>query len=220
MNANSTGNCYLCGARLIKSAMKNHIIKSHGEDKGGQECYLMKIEGSFLKGYWLYIDVPKERALVDVDRFLRKIWLECCGHMSTFFYPGYIEIPMSRKLKNFVVGDEFLHHYDFGTTTETVITFIGNTTRRPQRGIVRLLARNAPPVFNCKACGNHAQYICKMYDGSSEDAFYCEECLEDHLDADMDFHLLPITNSPRMGECGYEGEYDVFTFDPTSFVRK
>ncbi|MDR1802869.1 MAG: hypothetical protein LBQ94_04625, partial [Treponema sp.] len=89
MNANSTGNCYLCGAKLIKSAMKNHIIKLHGEDKGGQECYLLKIEGSFLKGYWLYIDVPKERTLADVDRFLRKIWLECCGHMSAFFYPGY-----------------------------------------------------------------------------------------------------------------------------------
>jgi hypothetical protein len=140
--------------------------------------------------------------------------------MSAFFYPGYIEIPMGRKLKNFVVGDEFLHHYDFGTTTETVITFIGNTIRRPQRGIVRLLARNDPPVFNCKACGNPAQYICKMYDGSSEDIFYCKDCVEDHLDADLDFHLLPITNSPRMGECGYEGEYDVFTFDPTSFVRK
>jgi len=74
MSTNSIGNCYLCGAALGKSAMKSHILKLH-EDPGGEECYLLKIEGVYNKEYWLYIDVPKKETLSEVDSFLRQIWL-------------------------------------------------------------------------------------------------------------------------------------------------
>ena len=49
---------------------------------------------------------------------------------------------------------------------------------------------------------------------SEEDPFWCEECLEKY-EGEMDEedeeygieieYLLPITNSPRMDVCGYEG---------------
>ena len=82
--ANSTkGNCYLCGAELGKTAMKNHILKCHGGE-AGQECRLLKIEGAYDKGYWLYVDIPVDKTLNALDKFLRKIWLECRGHMSEF----------------------------------------------------------------------------------------------------------------------------------------
>ena len=82
--ANSTkGNCYLCGAELGKTAMKNHILKCHAGE-AGQECRLLKIEGAYDKGYWLYVDIPVDKTLNALDKFLRKIWLECCGHMSEF----------------------------------------------------------------------------------------------------------------------------------------
>ena len=50
----------------------------------------------------------------------------------------------------------------------------------------------------------------KMYD---EDPFWCEECLEKYENGELDEeieveesgYLLPVTNSPRMGVCGYEG---------------
>ncbi|MCM1525550.1 MAG: hypothetical protein NC120_13975 [Ruminococcus sp.] len=77
------GNCYLCGNELGKTAMKNHILKEHSE-KEGQECRLLKIEGAYNKNYWLYVDIPTSSALSTLDNFLRKIWLECCGHMSAF----------------------------------------------------------------------------------------------------------------------------------------
>jgi len=217
MTSNSTGNCYLCGANLGKAAMKNHIFKLHGEDKSGQECYILKIEGSYIKGYWLYIDVPKDKTLSAVDSFLRKIWLECCGHMSAFLYPGHREIGMGRKLGSFAVGDKFLHHYDFGTTTETIITVMGNSIRKPQREIVRLLARNVPPVFQCKDCGEPAEYIGISYEDISKSLFYCADCYEEYKESE-DMSLLPVTNSPRMGECGYGGEDDTFEFNPASIT--
>lgn len=52
----SKGNCYLCGAELGKTAIKNHLLKKHGE--GEQECVLLKIEGTYEKNYWLYVDMP------------------------------------------------------------------------------------------------------------------------------------------------------------------
>ena len=216
MTANSGGNCYLCGTKLGRAAMEKHLLKSHGDDKGGQECYLLKIEGSYPKGYWLYIDVPVEKSLSSVDDFLRKIWLECCGHMSAFFYPGYSEIKMNRKMKSFAVDEKFLHHYDFGTTTETVINIIGNTVRKPQKDIVRLLARNAPPVFACEDCGKQAEYIGILFEDTSEEQFYCADCVEKHDDGSL--ALLPVTNSPRMGQCGYGGENDTYIFDPASIA--
>ena len=45
--------------------------------------------------------------------------------------------------------------------------------------------------------------------------FYCADC-GDKLVEDESY-LLPVTNSPRMGECAYSGEGDVFAFDPKAF---
>ena len=211
MKEQSKGNCYLCGAVLSKVGMKNHLFKLHGEESG-QECRLLKIEGVYKKGYWLYIDVPADKTLAAVDAFLRKIWLECCGHLSMFCRSGYNEMNPGQKLGTFPVGDTFFHHYDFGTTTETRITVMGTISRKKQKDIVRLLARNTPPVFHCEDCGKTAEFIYMEPDEEWNFPFYCEKCCDNH-DEDM---MNPITNSPRMGDCGYIGDLDVFAFNPAS----
>ena len=210
----SKGNCYLCGAELGKTAIKNHILKKHSE--GEQECVLLKIEGAYEKNYWLYVDIPPEKTLSALDRFLRDIWLECCGHMSAFRAAkgGWGEdIGKCRKISSFEIGEKIVHEYDFGSTTETLITFVDKTKRPPQRDAVRLLARNVPPKFPCADCGAEAAYIDTeaMYD--AENPFFCEKCAKSR-DEDM---LLPVTNSPRMGVCGYCGERDRFGFSSPPF---
>lgn len=207
----SKGNCYICGAELGKTAMKNHILKAHGGEDSGQECNLLKIEGAYDKDYWLFIDLPVDSSLSDVDKFLRKIWLECCGHLSEFSGPGHRKIGKSRKLNTFSAGNQLLHEYDFGTPTETLITVVGAIKRKPQGENVRLLARNVPPQFKCAKCGSPAEYICTQCVYDSDNPFYCSACGEKHEHDEM---LLPVTNSPRMGECGYDGELDTFTFVP------
>ena len=211
MASSSTGNCYICGASLGKTAMKNHIIKAHTGEPAGQECRLLKIEGAYVKDYWLFIDVAAHKSLSDVDAFLRKIWLECCGRMSAFSAPGHIEVAKSRKLNSFADGDKLLHEYDFGSTTETLITVMGTTRRNLQKAAVRLLARNVPPQFKCEKCGAPAEFFCTDCMFDSDNPFYCAKCGEAHEHDDM---LLPVTNSPRMGVCGYDGELDKFAFVP------
>ncbi|MDR2501271.1 MAG: hypothetical protein LBD37_09400 [Treponema sp.] len=203
------GNCYLCGKSLGKTAMKNHLLKEHAS--GGEACVLLKIEGACDKQYWLYVDAPKDKTLGAVDAFLRKIWLECCGHMSVFYGEQSQELPKARNLGAFETGDRITHEYDMGSTTECLITFAGETSRPKQKSLVRLLARNAAPVFPCASCGAPAAYICRecMYD--SESPHYCEACAEEH---DHKEALVTITNSPRSGECGYTGRLDVFAYTP------
>jgi hypothetical protein len=217
MASKSMGNCYICGVELSKTAMKNHILKKHNNSQGEEECYLLKAEGRENKDYWLYFDLPVTATLQDVDSFLRCIWLECCGHMSAFYVPRYEEVGQKRKLSSFSVGDKLLHEYDFGTTTETVVTIVGETTRKECEDAARLLARNIPPEFSCSSCGKPATLICNECMYEPEDPFFCDKCGEEHEHEDM---LLPVTNSPRMGECAYEGDYGYFDFDPKKCVKK
>jgi hypothetical protein len=207
-----TGNCYLCGANLDKKAMEDHLLEFHGED--GQECCLLKIQGLCERDYWLYVDIPVEKTLSALDSFLRKIWLECCGHLSKFD-DERDEIANNRKLGSFTAGDTFLYMYDFGSTTDIAITVIGRIMRKPQKGIVRLLARNIPPDFKCVGCRKAADSICLEYVEPFEDKFYCADCAEKN--EDDDHPMLPVTNSPRMGVCAYDGELDTFEFHPSKF---
>jgi hypothetical protein len=199
--------------------MKNHLFKLHTEEEG-QECCLLKIEGMYRKEYWLYVDIPVEMTLPYLDDFLREIWLECCGHCSEFYGQGHSDINETRKLGTFLAGDKFFHAYDFGTTTETVITAMGIIRRKPQKEIVRLLARNAPPVFQCASCGKTAKSICTVCAYESDNPFFCAACGKKHDKGHGGGMMLPITNSPRMGECGYSGENDTYAFNPPPLPRK
>ena len=201
------GNCYICGKTFGKTAMKNHIMKEHAAT-GDEDCVLLMLEGAYAKEYWLFIDIAKDKSLSALDSFMRKIWLECCGHLSAFRAGN--EVGKMRKLSKFSAGDKIIHEYDMGTTTESLITFVGATRRPKQKSDVRLLARNVPPDYKCASCGKPAEFICQecMYD--SDNPNFCQECAEKH---EHEF-LLQITNSPRNGECGYTGELDIFAFEP------
>ena len=192
------GNCFMCGKTAAKTAMKNHVLKEH--DNGDEKCYLMKAEGAYNKDYWLFFTVPMDATLTAVDKFLRQIWCECCGHLSAFRPGG-----KSKKVSTLSIGDTFLYEYDFGSTTEIVLTVVSEMSRKKQREKVLLLARNELMTETCDTC----QAIASGYN-AWESEFVCEKCAKD-VDEDA---ILPIVNSPRMGECGYTGDEDRWIFDP------
>ena len=181
--------------------MKNHVIREHSA--GDENCWLLKAEGAWDKNYWLYFTVPKDAALSCVDKFLRQIWLECCGHLSAF-RQGRRGVGKNRRLSGFAPGDTLTHEYDFGSTTETLLTFVEEITRPAQKEKVRLLARNAPPEYPCGKCGKAAAWVNCREDGD----LLCEACAADYEEG-----LLPLVNSPRRGECGYDGEQDRWAFE-------
>jgi hypothetical protein len=155
--------------------------------------------------YWLYFDAPLTAALEDLDSFLRKIWLECCGHMSAF-YVMRRELGKKRRLSEFSPGESLRYEYDFGQTTELSLAFLHESARPPQEEAVRLLARNQAAVYSCASCGADASLVCSECMWDKENPFYCPDCAKEdalHLD-----YILPVTNSPRNGICSYRGGED------------
>lgn len=202
------GNCFICGKTSTEIAMKNHVIKEHND--GDEKCYLIKAEGAHNKDYWLFFTVPLEARLEAVDKFLRQIWCECCGHLSAFRIDRN-EFAKSRQISVLTVGDKLLYEYDFGSTTEIMLTIVSEISRPKQRQKVRLLARNEPLLHVCSTCGVPATLMSSPWDNE----FFCDACVKKVED---EGYLLPIVNSPRSGECGYGGEEDKWTFDRQSFL--
>ena len=168
--AASTGNCFICGKTAGKTAIKNHVLKDH--NSGGESCWLMKAEDAYNRDCWILFTVPLDAALSAVDKFLRQIWCECCGHLSAFRMGGR-DLGKARKLSSLDLGDAFMYEYDFGTTTEIVLTIIDEISRAKQREKIQLLARNVPEQELCERCGAPAAVV-----DSLDGAFLCDKCAE------------------------------------------
>lgn len=177
----------------------------------------LRVEDAYSPLFWLDLEMKANATLDDLDDFLRRIWLECCGHLSSFtiegvdytvshgmgYEPG--ERSMRAKLADVLdAGTRFEHVYDFGTTTELKLRVSNEREGRIGREPMRLLSRNDDPVWACEVCEKGATQVCTFCMYEKENPFYCEAHAEDH-DCREEEMLLPVVNSPRMGMCGYTG---------------
>lgn len=169
--------------------------------------------------FWIDVEVKERSTLRQFDRFLREIWLECCGHLSAFeigrirydvggdedFHAGRNELTMDVTVAQALAGapKTFSYEYDFGSTTQLRLQEIAHFQAPKRRAAVRLLARNDAPQWVCGTCSGPAEALC-AYCVDEGDPFVCDAHMEDHLCGDE--AMRPIVNSPRMGVCGYSGE--------------
>lgn len=225
----SRGHCYLCGQEFSKNSIAKHLDKcwetltatEKYEDDACQPTrfFRLVVEAPYIPDYWLHLDVRADSTLEDLDDFLRRIWLECCGHLSAFTIgekrydwrpPGGFgddtdssEYRMEATLADTLSPDvTFTYEYDLGDTTDLKLRVLSEHEEPLRRKSLRLLARNDAPVFPCAKCGQKADWI--GLDGESyEPLTICNTCLEENeMD---DSRLLPLVNSPRTGVCGYTG---------------
>ncbi len=220
--ATSKGECRFChktfsgsgiGRHLLACASKKEKDKALIGKKSVSNLYHLRISAWGI--YWLHIEMEGTLTLLELDNFLREIWLECCGHLSQFTihgvrYSSYeeqddfwgdapksMDIPLMDVLN---LKDKFEHEYDFGTTTELALQVLSirkGSIDEP----VRILARNDPPVFKCEKCERIATQLCSS---CWED--YCDKCIEAH-ECGEDY-VMPLVNSPRTGVCGYVGPFE------------
>jgi hypothetical protein len=159
----------------------------------------------------MHFEIAGQRILNALDTFLRDIWLECCGHMSAFEIDGrrysVHNGTMSKKL-NAVLneGTDFIHEYDFGDSTILMLQVV-----EVRQGYIedkkkwRVLARNHPPKLICDVCETRrATQLCTQCKwDESADSLLCDTCVKSH-ECD-EYLLLPLVNSPRVGQCGFTG---------------
>jgi len=206
---------------LAKAAMSSHLKSCRRKAAGAetppktgkrQKVFHLVVEGRYASAYWMHLEIPADATLATLDRFLRDIWLECCGHLSEFQIEGrrfsvepmdYDDGFLDEKLQDVLEpGVKFEYTYDFGSSTYLRLRVAAEIESTLKRDEVRVLARNEPPVIPCDECGKPATQVCTvcMYAG---EGWLCDECAARH-DCD-DPMFLPVVNSPRVGVCGYAG---------------
>ena len=208
------GTCAICNATVTKKEAKKHVsaclkesgrdAKAMGRKKSPASLFHLLVEGYGLSGdlYWMHLKALGSATLRDLDMVLRDTWLECCGHMSAFSdKEGDIE--MGERLKDILTpGQKLIYEYDFGSTTELLLTVVSEFEGSIKKGKVEILARNEAPQMKCDQCENPATTLCTecLYDG---EGWLCVDCASTHgCDDEM---FLPLVNSPRAGVCGYVG---------------
>ncbi len=206
------GICSYCEKEFSKVILKNHYKKCEKKPQvsnGVEEFFMISVEGYYNKEYWLYISVSTKATLEDIDSFLRDIWLECCGHLSSFEINGemyesatnelYFVKTMSVKVNKVLSeGLVFKHDYDFGSTTRLKLKVLSTYSDVKRKQKVELVARNVEPIVKCSECEEIATNIC-----ANCGDWLCDKCSEDHVCGEE--MLLPVVNSPRTGVCGYCG---------------
>lgn len=235
MAKRTKGKCKYCGKEYTMSYMNRHLSACEERRKqltaqtGSKRCgyFQLAVYSKYDRDYWMFIEVRDTATLKDVDSFLRDIWLECCGHLSAFTIDGirydvqpdtdsFWGVParsMNYKLKSVLEKEMTIEYeYDFGSTTELMITVVNHRPGYWQKDKLIILSRNNPPVFICDECGEKAAvFISGEYDWTGK-GLLCEDCIKkSEFDEEM---FLDICNSPRVGVCGYNGS-DIY---PDQFV--
>ena len=205
--ATNTGTCELCGHITSKGTMSRHLAAcapAHDAPGEPEPLIHLRFESPDDKRYWIHVEARAATTLEQVDSLLRRVWLECCGHLSAFRL-GRLEIGKGRKVGELLAlgPAKFLHEYDFGSTTVLAGQVLGLREGSLGRRAVRVTARNDPFVWPCDECGAAATLVCPfcLYDGTG---LLCETHAESHEHAREEVYL-PVVNSPRMGVCGYTG---------------
>lgn len=220
--AKEMGTCNICGQHFDRGVMTRHLkicgkelsTASTPANKPRRQSFHLVVEGRFDKMYWMHLAVPADSPLITLDAYLRRMWLECCGHMSGFTIGGvkyasqvmeeFAEEGMGKRLDRILApGMSFNYEYDYGSTTELKMKVIGFREPGAKKRGIELLARNDAPQRACQECGSQpATLICSEC-AWDDKGWLCGTCADDHAcDSEM---FLPVVNSPRVGVCGYTG---------------
>lgn len=206
------GICSYCGTEISKNsrAILNHFSKCEDYTVTGNHDrqLILMIEGAREPDYWMVIKAKSDIPLHKIDRFLRDIWVECCDHLSKFTDDNS-SIDMSQKIEQiFVKGRNIDYVYDFGTSTEITLSLLGELDEDNEKDI-QIMIRNKEIDYECSYCHNSAIAICPfcIY---KDGGLLCKSCLKNHecVEDEGEDITLPLVNSPRAGECGYDGYED------------
>ena len=166
------GICNVCDATLFGSCPRNHIARCVEASLGirgtraalrGRSRTVHISVGSPERPHWMELGVRADTTLHELDRFLRSVWLACCGHLSHFDVGGIVYsmmVPRPQDDFEFLPMDEpeeqwrhmgrtvgtaipsatwFEHVFDYGTTTELELRHPGEF-----EGLVQALSPMQP----------------------------------------------------------------------------
>lgn len=204
----SEGKCFYCKEKMAGERIADHLnehLRKFTYEKPSRSASVFHLQVK-AEPYFLNLIIKDNATLKELDVFLRKIWLECCGHLSTF--QDGSSLHKTKLMDCFVIGKYYKYEYDFGDTTYLDIHVVDRFPMYIREKII-LLSRNEPFKITCSLCKKQAAtVICPIHMMQEDNGIFCPDCAKRHeiqCDDFDDEYSLPVVNSPRMGVCGYEG---------------
>ena len=156
------GDCGYCKRDFSGTGMLRHLTacrarresnaREIGETDETVALHHLRVQFAWDKDFWLDLEVMGSARLIDLDRYLRFIWLECCFHLSMFTENGWgsNEVLFTNKIEDALQpGARLTYTYDFGTETELSIRTVSVREGSPLPAAIpiRLMTRNGPPDY-------------------------------------------------------------------------
>lgn len=211
MELQSEGHCFFCNEYFSQKEIGRHLAthlkikEKEDKDKQTNLFHHIVVEADVM---FLELLVRSSCEMEEIDNFLRAIWLECCGHKSGFHVKRGLEIEMDEIVGTVLTPKTKIYHdYDYGTTTRSFIKSLKVYNLDFDDDIV-LLSRNEPLKIMCSSCNKKVATVLCSVCVWNEASFFCETCAKKHAKTCEDFDdyaRMDVVNSPRMGQCGYEG---------------
>lgn len=208
----------MCGKSFAKPGMARHVrsCRARLAGPGAADGLPLALEDRYLSSYWLVLEVSPTATWDDLDGFLRHIWVECCGHLSSFEHAGttfasdmdgadeWAANPRSmgeRIVDSVGTGSRFSYEYDFGTTTELTGRALALVPGASTGAAIEVLARNELPVHPCAECGRSATTVCALcYQAADVPCWYCDACSGRHRCSDPDGDYCRVSPPLQPGE--------------------
>lgn len=236
----SEGKCIFCDKLFKKAGIHRHLVK-HLSEKEEQDIadksYHLKVEmdsrwGS--SGYFLALLMDRDATMENLDNFLRAIWLECCGHMSSFSNPvkrkrtGMFDYMEAQKLLEQGKEREYEALMEDVNGEIPMSRTAGDALRKGLKleyqydfGSTTALSITVMNEYDVKAaepikllsrneplnlmCDKCEKEPATVMCTECEYELFCDNCASKHAKECEDYGAVSIVNSPRMGVCGYEG---------------
>lgn len=163
MQAKTTGKCTQCGKAFHAAEAGTHLLSCRfpieNPSQSQTKDFLLRVSSNLEPGvYWMFVTISKEAPLSILDEFLRKIWLECCHHLSKFtigshYYMSYSEYEdesqsMDTSIgKVLSIGSKCDYIYDMGSPTDLEIKVIAEIPSMQKK--VTVLLQN-DPLSSCR----------------------------------------------------------------------
>lgn len=160
------GTCHICQQTVASHQIRQHLIRCIPAQTGlqpaqnprriAQKTACISVRAKE-RPHWLELGVRCDVTLRELDKFLRAIWLECCGHLSHFTVGGDVYsvlVPVPGEKRRFQPEDEYQkdwkhmrrtvsaaippltrleYEFDYGDTTELVLEHVVTFVELVQR---------------------------------------------------------------------------------------
>ena len=161
LTTSAPGICSICGKTLSGNRIRRHLLqciratygltvveRTRGRGRNSSPDTLHISVRAQESPHWIELGVRSDATLHELDRFLKSVWLECCGHLSHFEIGGVAHstmVPMPGESFPFEPMDEyeaqwrhmaitvreailpytgFEHQFDYGHPTDLVLEHV------------------------------------------------------------------------------------------------